>query len=527
MEHPRKQHTQEHAQPKYSAWSDVFTDYLQEHFHGVHLEALARPKPEVAAMAEHFGGNHMPLDALEVAKVAHIAELAHHLTLGPNIGRALTETFGETVNGIARRDWESDPGTMPLKYIFGLVRDFPVITNFIKAHEARCERLGQEYVDIEGLVNLVEHVNFESIIIKSALDYSNFLLLDEKEHLTDKEKAKMKRIITAIKTVDSPLLALTGLDALEAEILSKAYCWELEQSGDSSFVTIANETFEELGGRQELARTSEEFLEQLFARDTFLHDRVTSEQEDYGAFFTDGMVILAELEDEFRVLARLKSVGSTAKKMHSLYNKTETLETPMDIIGATLIVKDEDHVQECLSGIIKRLSELGVTYQAAPSRSEHIHVKGSDNFIARFGANSQNASTLYENLSVMDERCDNGYEAVKITIQYTRNGIEVPIEIQITHETARKESRVGLASHTLFKLMKLTKDAGTMSIGQLSTSDLIERLQRISIRKNKFDKSSYETNGDSTNRANHLYRAIWKDRFVRLTKKVGSVAIHK
>lgn len=509
-------------------WSETFTDYLQAHFHGDGLQALARPKPEVAAMAEHFSGTHMPSEALEVAKVAHILEAGWHLNLSPNISRGLDEAFGEIVDKVTLTQWDEAPEAMPLKYTFGLIRDFPVIVDFIKNHETKCERIGQEYIDIEGLVDLVERVNFESIIIKSALDYSNFLLLDGKEYLTDKEKTKMRRIITTIKTVDSPLLALTGFDALEAEILSKAYEWELKQDGNGYFVAKAEAMFDELGGRQELANTAEVFINQLFEHDTFSHTRVSTDQESYEIYFADGTVSLDDHDVELRVLSRLKSTGSAAKKMHALYNKSELLERPMDVVGLTVIAKDKEEMEIGIRYILSRLGNMAVEYRPAPSRDEVVHVKGRPDFIQLFGKDGA-CSTLYEDyrLTVMNELCDNGYEAVKLTLIQSHNGVEVPIEIQITHETARKESRAGLGSHTIFKLIKLAKESAEVSVSFLSDDELLERLQRISARKQKFDKSSYETNGESTIRANHLFRDIWRHGFVRQPRTFGNIALSR
>jgi hypothetical protein len=513
--------------PPPKTWSDTFVSYFQSRVHGKNLEILAQAKPEVAIMAEHFGGNHMPTDALEVARIAHIAELTHHMNLRPNIVRGLSEAFGETIQEITAEEWESDAEHMPLKYTFGLIKDFPVIANFIKQHEQRCKQKGHEYVDIEGLVELVEKVNFESIIIKSALDYSNFLFLEQKPELTDQEKAKMERVVTAIKTVDSPLLALTGLDALEAEMLSKTYTWELQQSNNGAFVQHAHDTFEALGGRRRLAQVAESFLENLFVDDDFSHDRVTPDQEKYDMFFTDGIVGMSEMSDDARVLARLKSVGSIAKKMHALYEKNGTLEVPMDIIGVTLIAKDKERMKECLHGTLARLTTLGVTFKSAPSRQEQVHVKGRPDFIDMFGKDSE-FSDVYGALGieVKDQSCKNGYEAVKLTMFYTSDGIDIPVEIQITHETARKESRVGEGSHTLFKLMKLAKEAADVSISLLSTEELLESFKRISIRKNKFDKASYETNGDSTTRAGHLYDELLRHRNHR-RKSLGAIAVKR
>lgn len=488
-------------------WSDSFLENIRPRMHGANLLALMQAKPGVAETAADFAGNHMPPDALEVARIAHIAELAHHLHLGRNIRRAMDETFGESLEAIPSEEWRENDEHLQLKYNFGLIRDFPLIADFTKAHEEKCKKAGHEYVDIEGLVGLVERVNFESIIIKSALDYSNFKLLDDKDFLSEQETAKMRRILMAIKTVDSPLLALTGFDAFEAEVLSKAYSRELENGNNGYFVHKADMIFSELGGRHALAKNAEQFLQDLFIQDKYEHSRVTDEQERYEMFYTDGTVAFNDDGSEYRVLARLKSVGATAKKVHALYNKSEMLETPMDIIGVTLIAEDEESMIRCLEGLMQRLTAANITYQAAPSRTEQVHVKGGQKFLDLFGSTGEH-SELYRNMAVKDEPCDNGYEAVKLTMTYNVGGKKIPIEIQVTHEAARAKSRSGLGAHTLFKLTKLAKDAGDTTLQDFSKAELLERLQRISARKSKFDKSSYETNGESTVRANALYEEV-------------------
>lgn len=489
-------------------WSDGFLDDIRFRMHGENLLNLMDSKPAVAEIAEHFAGDHMPPDALEVARIAHIAELSTHMHLGSNVRRSLQNVFRDRLAEVPHADWHDGDDHSALKYTFGLLRDFPVIADYIKSHESRCLGSGHDdFVDIEGLVGLVEKVNFESIIIKSALDYVNFLELEAKPVLSDQEKAKMSRIVTAIKTVNSPLLALTGFDAFEAEILSKAYAWELEQAQNGFFVEKSIEVFDDLGGRRSIGMNAERFLDGMFDEDDYSHSRVTNEQDTYEMFFTDGTVKFAEDTDEYRVLARLKSIGATAKKIHALYNKTEIRETPMDIIGITIIAENEASMAVCLQGLMKRLSVKDITYRAAPSRTEHIHVKGSLNFLSQFGSEGRH-SDLYRNLSVKDEACDNGYEAVKLTMSYNVDGNKIPIEIQVTHEAARIRSRSGLGSHTLFKLTKLAKDAGEATVQNYSDSELLARLQRIAARKQKFDKSSYDTNGESTVRANGLYKEV-------------------
>lgn len=489
-------------------WTDTFINDIRTHMHGANLLALMTPKPEVAEMAAHFAGDHLPESALDVAAVAHIAELMYHPELGPNIRNSLSYAFnGQLKASHAYETLDDTPENQAMRYTFGLLSDFPEIADYARAHKEKCDSFGHEFADIEGLVGLVERTSFESIIIKSALDYSNLLLLESKRVMTPKEIAKMRRIITTIKTVDAPLLEIAGFEALAAVMLSKAYSWELEQANNGFFVEQAERVFDELGGRKELATIAASFLEKVFINDEYTHDPVTDEQERYEMFFTDGAVRFSDFDEEFRVIARLKSTGAAAKKMHNLYNKTEIRETPMDIIGTTIVATNKQTMAVGLDLLMKRLAFADVTYQSAPSRSEQVHVKGRPDFMAMFGTIGE-YSDLYRNLSVQDEPCDNGYEAVKLTMALNHGRHKIPIEIQITHETARSQSRVGEGSHTIFKLMKHSREAGTATVGDLSTEEILERLHRIHVRKQKFDKTTFETNGDSSSRGDRLLQRL-------------------
>lgn len=503
----------------------MFTQKLLECSHGHNLKELVQPKSYVAMMARDFAGNHLPEEAVDVAEVAHLAELISHENLGRNVRRSLASGLEASIADLTPEDLHDDEAHASLRYRLALLSDFPIIASFSRSHEEMCQAKGRDYVDLNGLVDLVEKTNFESIIIKSALDHSNFLLLTGKSSLNPQEEAKLKRIITAIKTVDSPLLGLTGFDALEAEILSKTYSWELRNTGGGYFVDAAENVFEQLGGRQHLAATAEQFLEELFTNDQFTHDRVTADQHDYGVFFSDGSVSLKSNDnEEYRVLSRLKSVGATAKKMHKLHQKTGELEVPMDIIGITLIAKDKEEMSNCLEGLFERLSSSAVRFQAAPSRREHVHIKGRPDFIALFGEHGSHASTYAtSDLTVQDEACDNGYEAVKITLIHDTDGRQVPIEIQVTHETARKEGRVGSGNHTIFKLMKLAEDGENVSVTELSTEEQLESFSRLSVRKRKFDKISYEVNGESRERASKLLHRLQQS----TSKSLAAIALQR
>lgn len=284
-------------------WIQDFTELLADRAQGTDSEKLLQPKPGAEATVRHFAADFIPDEAISIAQIAHIAELLYHKKQGPTIQRDLHKALYSS---------EAEPEN--LAYIEAIITDLPVIADFARKHHAASDTYGQEFVDIEGLVDLVEHTNLESLIIKAALDYSNFLLLDQQDSLTEKEQQKMRRIITTIKTIDAPVLELTGFDALATEMLSKAYEWELRQSGDEHFVDVSHYIFDQLGGRNELGKTTERIMNELFPEDNLSHEQVTRDQESYEIYFGDGTTTLPDNDTTYRILARLKSVGATAKK---------------------------------------------------------------------------------------------------------------------------------------------------------------------------------------------------------------------
>lgn len=288
-------------------WLDDFTRLLSERAIGTDSEKLLQPKPEIETTIRHFAAEFIPDEAVQIAQVAHIAELMYHDTQGPAIRRDIHTVLN---TGELRPEITS--------YIEAIMTDFPVIADFAREHHETCRVKQSEFIDIKGLVSLVKSTNFESIIIKAALDYSNFEFTErtsKERPLTEKEINKMDRIITTIKTIDAPLLEISGFDALASELLSKAYEWELSHGGNGNFVNEARRIFDELGGRNELGKDTERILNALFPEDELSHQQVTHDQESYEIYFTDGSTKLPPYSDtDYRILARLKSVGSTAKK---------------------------------------------------------------------------------------------------------------------------------------------------------------------------------------------------------------------
>lgn len=471
-----------------SPWVANFLEQLNVRAHGDNLSRLIEPKLNVRQTVIDFAGDILPDEAIDIAEIAHLGELVRHETLGKNIQRSLGSAL---YMNHELTDEQS-------RYTGALISDLAELGAYAKtAHGA-----GEESPNLKLLAEKINSINIESVILKSALDYSNFMLLEEKSELSTKEARKMERIISSTRHIDSVLLETLGFDALAAEMLDKIFRYELESEGNGRYVNEAKQLFENLGGRDTLGVAAQDFLNELFHEDNSLHYQVTANQTDYGMHFTDGEVTLPDSHESFRTLSRLKGIGQAAKKMCNLHNKHGAYDVPADIIGTTFIAKDVAGIKTILQHVMQRLEQMGVDFVNAPGRVEQVHIKGQQaTFIDEF---THIDSPIPDGLSIDPQVCDNGYEAVKLTIRY--NGL--PIEMQFTHEASREASRSGLASHTLFKLFKLF---GINAESSFTKEEIATFLSQLNSLKRELSKDNLSIVPESKARAEALERSVARE----------------
>lgn len=495
-----------------SPWVSDFIKQIGTRVNGENLSRLVEPKPNVKQTVIDFAGDVLPDEVINIAEIAHLAELVYHESLGKNIRRSLGRTLFID-HGLT--DEQSC-------YTKEILSNFPVLNAYAK----EAHGIEDKPLRLKLLKEKLPSLDIESIIVKSALDYSNFMLLEGKPELSRQEAQKMERTISSIRLTDSILLETAGYDALAAEMLDKVYRYELEREGHGRYVDEASKIFESLGGRNALGSRAQEFLNELFHEDNSLHYQVTANQTNYAMYFTDGEVALPGSDESFRALSRLKSTGATAKKMHHNHtNKgAEAYEIPADIIATTFIAKDIAGMKTMLHHATQRLEQMGVEFVSAPGRVEQVHIKGERaSFINEFTGDDR--VSLFGNLSIDEEVCQNGYEAVKLLIRH--NGI--PIEMQFTHEASRKASRTGPASHTYIKLVKLY---GTDIISELFTEEeLVEFLSECNRSAGELSKENLTTVPDSKARAEKLDTRVAREMTLEMcymaTEQLGVLASQK
>lgn len=479
-----------------------FSDNLSKRAHGSNVDQLIQPKENVKKVLLDFAYNMMPEEATNIAPIAHLAELSHHDTFGKNIRRSFNETILKN----------TDVDDEQKLYLAALFNDLSILANYAKKTYAD----DPNTLDLRSLADVIQSVNIESIALKAALDMSNFRLLESRENPSEKEIEKMRRVIASIRHIDSILLEVLGFDALAAKMLSKVYTYELKQQGDQQYVDAANKFFDHLKNQVDLMSEGERIVRDLFADNNPDQYSVIENQEDHSVYFTDGKVGVPDVDEHFRVLTRVKTVGSTAVKMRNHAREFDEVRPPADIIGMTFIGADNENTQQILRHTLEQIESHGIELVDAPGRDTNVHIKGSQEFLDFFS--SPNSPLVNrDDIRVRTELCDNGYEAVKITM--TKG--DCPIEMQFTHETSRKASRTGLGSHTLFKLQKLL---GINIDSDMDDDEIIAILEETARRKKDFNQDNLEIVPDSKAHAEQLIQLSLREaqkRSARLLEVLG------
>ena len=367
-----------------------------------------------------------------------------------NAYRALKVYFEESVAG------EQDD-----EYTLGMLSDRQEIAVFwqesiatIKADhleiapalhaETKNTEIPQEYwmhaaqlIHPEKMLDLLERVNLESLLIQSA----ELLQWLSSERAVN--NGETFGYIYAAESIFAPICEIVGFDGLAMALQSKCAELRFEFIGESMYVTRAASIIDGIGSHDDIERSVQTVFEMTLG-DT-IHEQVLKHSSPHNIIIGEGIT-----EEDTRVVWRVKSVGSTAKKLAR--NSIDT--TPMDILGATLIVKDEDMLAESLGKIIARIdADVRATMKPSFSRDYAIHVRGDIPYIQTV-MRALGYTTIDEMASDVDVSIgpSDGYRVAKVTFLYSELGKNIlPVELQINTERDRIQARIGSAAHLLFK----------------------------------------------------------------------------
>lgn len=468
----------EYAHLDVSAAFNTFNDHVRS-------EALT-PQEDVARILRDFTDPYMPEATYDAARMCNLADCLNNDLLVKNVQRALTAYHGPSGGFTSEHNDQYE-------HVRLLMEGFPAVNEFIDNHfvqwgrantPRRAKTIDAMNValdtpidkntwledpippDLEALTRLlvkdeagngteVAKVRLRTMLIKSAQALHKL----SDDTLPEKE---LFRTIAAIESVYAPLCEITGFDAFAATLLDQTNQIRLQKAGRGDLVAKARDMLASFGDRRSLEAFISQLPEQLVGSSD--HEAIIDESHTYANYFgrTYSHSSITRSDQLIQSVMRIKSVGSLARKL--LHQETKGLSTdisPLDIVGMTIIIPDEDDVPAVFADIITHLNDTnGLSFEPAPSRYEALHIKGERSFIDRVRAAAANVS----NKAIDECENDKGFEVAKATVLFprydesTKTTHQIPIEIQCTHKEARKEGRLGYDSHTLFKLRKYNRE---------------------------------------------------------------------
>lgn len=474
-------------------------------------------RTDIVEVLQLFDGGRLTQVDYDVARLADIADRLNNDIWTVNAKRALQA-------GLSTDDLRGTPSP-EYKHLTDTISDFSKVNDHISAHldnrsalvqhdEALYQALNQRdnapipaeiwlgaavQPDLRSLAELAVTTNIEVLLTKSV----QALLRLKSDFTNDTEQL---RVIAAVEAVYAPILEIIGLDALAATMLDAVNQTRLKKGGREDLVEQAEAIMNSLGPRQSIEEFTE-ILPHLFGGDA-LTDTIIDSSSGHEAFFGYGVMRIEEHDVD--IVSRIKTVGSIARKLQYSEAKGHShAEMPVDIVAATLICKDTNAVAEVFTHTLTTIARHSdFEYANAPSRTEPLHVKGKGQFQEAVIQALRRAG-IDEPIDVVDN--ENGFEVAKVTcmlpIDDSEGAPHVPIELQFVHQEARKQSRVGQDSHTIFKLLKYST-ASEENMQFLRSQEAVDCINDIYRRRKHMDSSTLESNPCSVPRGKELRKQI-------------------
>ena len=296
-------------------------------------------------------------------------------------------------------------------------------------------------IDIKEMGRLSDEVNIESIIIKSCIVLDKLVEpareVEESGDLSRLDDEVLKNI-TEAEIFYGPLCEVFGFDGLAMDLRSQSCVLRLLKNGKLEEVAKVREycnSMREIGPQAALSNIVGEGNFAVFnaVKDVdCIHDydsEITYSSIQLGEFVTDFGNFWSGKEGDHMLTAgnwRLKSVGSLANKIQN----SEKRGFPMDVMGFTFILKDEEELADVFACVIEKviLSE-NLECVPAPSKENWVFVQGDDNF-RRLIRKRFSYDFIQKNIQVMEK--DVHYRVAKLTciLLDEEKNRQMPVEMQ-------------------------------------------------------------------------------------------------
>lgn len=480
-----------------------------------------------------FAGDLLP-------ELAYHAGLLHDLPQRQGSDYAgVSEAAGAALSGYF---YQSDLSDKEQKYVSGLLADMEVVGLAAKTYRRKFAKAGPSddlsYDDLRLLSNgsrkgriaghlwsvdepemgikqmsrVAKRTNFESIVILAAEK------IDHLQNPASSNESKLLHDILEAETFYAPLCEFWGLDAMAMALKSAAAKRRLEKQAVFAASKTENGIIEEQleyiainTANREYVKAArfggpEKAMDMLYGAEnctrTFSIEPSLGKHPNQLAKFCEFNV--RRHTKPMRVIGRIKSVGSLAKKM---VNKDyrDSGKIPMDVIGLTSISSDVSELTISFRNALDRMYELEqsdrATLNRPASKSEPIYIQGSADFKTAVLIGLHDHPLIHR---VEMKKEDEPFQVAKFTAAFVNEeGISVNVEMQFLTEEDRKKARLGVTSHALRKTMKLRREQ-ERPMSEKQQSKLERRLSKIALRKSKVSKDRLELNARSKNRGKRM-----------------------
>lgn len=379
---------------------------------------------------------------------------------------------------------------------------------------------------LKRMKKLAKNTNFESVVILAAEK------IDHLQHPASDNEAKLLHDVLEAETFFAPLCEFWGLDAMAMTLRSAAAKRRLEKQGRHAAIDTAQRIHDaamEFGGPERVT----ELLFGNYERRWNVEPREIDQLDESERGQRTVLSKLCEMNaNGLRVVARVKSVGSLAKKLQeSAYRNNDTV--PMDIIGMTVVKGDVEQLAHTFCDAVQQLDlrvQQGVfTPQQPPSKDRPIFLQGDAAYreavmnVVRERNLSFGGRPLEEMIQVRPD--DRPFRVIKFMGIVHDGGQSVHAEVMFQTEEDREIARRHPAvAHALkSRNEKQRSDGEVMSRKKLAK--MVKHIRGIMRRKKMAHRDNLGVNERSENRAEQDFgwRLAYAAKLGRVARKSASM----
>ncbi len=300
---------------------------------------------------------------------------------------------------------------------------------------------------VDYFVALDEHVqdvNIESLLISAVEEYV-WLTSDEPSN-----DSQTFQHVHKTEVFLAPICEFIGFDGLASALRSESLKRRLINSGNDMYINDAAKLLQSLGDDTTVEQQTQRMIEAALGDN--LHEAVITNNGKHDILIGEGIC----MPETRRITWRRKSLGSLAYKLYEdKYSEQTGSQHPMDIVAATVVVDSEDEVADIVAHIVARIqTDSRTTPKPSPSREQALHITGRREYIEAIKASLEQAG-IDTSSRTLDEKPveTKAFHVTKFTFIYQEWQQPImPVEVMVTTSRDRREARVGVAAHVLYKL---------------------------------------------------------------------------